>query len=258
MHRWSGGLVALPLALAMIVGACSSFGTGSVPQSNEGGVTDAAPSDASELTDASFSEAGDAAALCNVGVCGAGCVKYSFTAQCPPTGWTFTGDAPVKECRDNRIHLLAQGTQDATAELLVQTPGTLRGARIEFRLAIKQWAVLNGGRARVIAAGAQSGTGVAITAIENALRDYDIQLCRIDNNGLRQNCVDLTTISANAEHVMSFDWSETGFTAIVDCSAQAIQPTAPIGGDQDFGLIFGLNDASPIDGTIGDVTVSFR
>lgn len=251
MHRWSGVLITLAIA------ACGSFGTGS-GATNDAGSSDAAPN--TPTTDAASGDGGgDGAPRCDIPACaGSGCVKYSFTASCPPPDWAFGGDnESVKECRNDRIHISADGSLDVSAELSTRTPGSLRGARIELRFAIKHWAVLSGERGRMIVAGSQGGTGIGITAIETPSKTYALQLCGADNEGLR-NCVDLATVSAATEHVLSLDWSDTSFVATVDCRATATQVVSRLAGNQDFGLAFGVVDAMPIDGTIGDVVVSFR
>ena len=156
----------------------------------------------------------------------------------------------VGECTGGKAHVAADGTLDIRAELAVETPGQYDAVRVSARIAVKDW---DGGPALTVQL---DRTVIAvIRAVKAASGRPRFSLC--DAAGTCAN----QTFDANVdeEHTFALDITSASVTLSVDCVSLASYP-ANISLATRAGLLvdFGHTDAAPIDGTIDDLSVSYR
>ena len=239
--KWAGSAKCIALvALLMAVGACGSFGAANTadPMATDGG------------------DGADAAAACVLEPCadaGPSCSVHDFAKGCGSEfGFSGNTDMPgvIGTCAGGKAHIAADGTLDIIAELAAQTPGQYDAVRVSARIAVKDW---DGGRLLTVQIDRQYV--VELRAVLAASGRPRFSLCDASGTCAAQ------TFDANAdqEHTFVLDITRTSVALSVDCAPLATF-NATIGLTPRAGLVvdFGHTDAEPIDGTLDDLSVSFR
>jgi hypothetical protein len=182
---------------------------------------------------------------------GPSCRSYDFAGPTCPLDWEFSGntDLPgvVGDCQSGKLHLAAIDTLDVIATLGLGTPDVEYSMLVSARVAVRDW---DGGS--VLRLDVAGSSPFALSAEMPPSGNPRFLLC--DTGG----CPATFDSTPGAEHLFQFDVTPTGTTATVDCQAFGTTPAVPLATTAFVTLAFGKVDASPIDGTLDDVVVSFR
>jgi hypothetical protein len=250
----AAGIVA---GVAACVAACGSFVPASEPTdggTEPDGGTETGGGDGNASADTSAADGG----ACVLPTCAGetSCKSWTFDsgALAPCQGWTFAGDLAdtTHDCSSGNLHVAAGGTLDITATASVDNPKTPYRLRVAMRMRLAEW------NAGLIFAVSSGGNIVAqLAVIDLGAGNRRIQLCDAELVVCSPGTVVLT---ANLERLVVLETDGTGTTLTVDCvRVDAIPPVALATDDGSrTELVFGRNDANPIDGTIDDVSVTFR
>jgi hypothetical protein len=182
---------------------------------------------------------------------GPSCRSYDFAGPDCPADWELNVVPPGSAtlgCEPGKLQVKADSTFDAYATLWLDCPtNNPNGIHISARIAVVEW---DGGTVLKLDIG--SAMPFELSATMKPSGNVDFLLC--DSS----SCPWTHESAPNQEHLFQFDVASSGTTATVDCQTFGTTPPAPLDTSQGASLSFGRADASPIDGTLDDVVVSFR
>jgi hypothetical protein len=241
--KWARSASSLTLVAALMCAACGSFG---------------ADSPAADAGVSRGADAGDAAAACPVETCAptaAFCLFDDFASGTCRKELTFsTGDigkpGVVGDCKDGRLHVAAAGTLDMIAELTYEAPDIYDSVRLSASLAVVDWDL-----AQVLRLSLDGALVAELDFAKTASGD-SFTLC----GAAGADCAAQAFVAPAGEaHRFTFDITRTTVALSVDCKPIASRTvTSTLAPRATFSMAFGKVDADPIDGTIDDLSVSFR
>lgn len=243
--------------LAIVIAACTPFASSSSEPNGSGDGGDDAGAvslDASGIVDADAAPLVDAA-VCSPERCNGrrNCRSYDFEAENCPTDWEQAGDLEnnvLMDCVTGKLRVAAGGTLDITASLPLQPlPESTRG-RISMLVAADNW---DGGPfVRLF-----HGDTPIVELWARMHADKVVYRWCAD-----EECTQGETFEAarREERLVTIELSlvPPTISLSVDCTRLGSRQATMELLSTDTKLVFGHNDASPIDGTLDDVVVSFE
>ncbi len=247
MLNWARAAAGFVWVATLVCAACGSFGSDGMSTA-DAGVGDAGTGDA------------DAVAACLAETCPASrssCLYNDFSV-CGSGVDIRTGDlgrpGVVGECRDGRLHVAADSTYDVTASVSLDGPDIYDSIRISTLLAVAAW-----DRGAVLKLTLE---GAPIGELHFALgaAGHLFSLCSSSSSSSGADCAPETFgASAGEAHRFTFELTSTTLTLSVDCKVIAKRGvTVTLAPRAAAGVVFGKNDATAIDATLDDLTISFQ
>jgi len=226
----------IALLLVVACASCGSFGSDS--RGADGGLGD-----------------GAAASTCAVATCadaGPSCFFTDFdscSADIFNSGDIGTAGV-VGECSGGKLRVAADGTLDMTAVLSHDTPDTYDTIRISTSLAIGEW---KQGPVMRLGVG-----GVLVAELDTATVKSGKPSFTLCGDGGVACSAPAFEADRGVSHRFTFDITRTSVSLSIDCVPLATRTVDVVLGPRVAVAVgFGKTDASPIDGTLDDLSISF-
>ena len=208
--------------------------------------------------DGAAADAGDAASACAAETCvgeGPSCFFADF-GSCTPDifnsgDWGATG--VIGECKGGKLHVAATDTHDMTAVLSHDTPDTYDKIRISTSLAVGQWE-----EGPVLRVGVDGVLVAELDTVTVKSGRPSFTLCGEVGDGGVACATPAFEPNRGELHRFTFVITRTSVSLSVDCVPLATRMVhVVLGPHVSVAIGFGKVDASPIDGTLDDLSVSF-